>query len=274
MHPTRFLLALLLAAISTLSVAGFYEGLLAAQNGDYHTALQEWQPLAKQGHAGAQFNLGVMYENSQGVPKDFAQAVAWYRKAAEQGHALAQYNLGGMYYNGQGVLKDFAEAAVWYRKAAEQGDAGAQNNLGVMYANGEGVAKNLVIAYALQNLSQAAGNELARSNLSKNETAMQASEIAAAQHLSREMSKPGNLLNALDTYAKRNPTKKQTASSESSNNPFPARPAKRPGVTSCNTNCNNGDCYRTYDNGKKVRFRAKQTFDPFTNQMTWDSGSC
>lgn len=77
-----------------------------------------------------------------------------------------------------------------------------------MYTNGDGVAKNLVIAYALQNLAQAAGNEFARSNLSKNEADMQASEIAAAQQLSREMSKPGNLLKALDNYAKHNPTKK------------------------------------------------------------------
>jgi TPR repeat protein len=50
----------------------------------------------------AQFNLGLMYYNGQGVTQDYSQAADWYRKAAAQGNAAAQYNLGLMYYNGQG----------------------------------------------------------------------------------------------------------------------------------------------------------------------------
>ena len=42
----------------------------------------------------AQYNLGVMYENGQGVPQDYKTAVKWYRLAAEQGDAGAQFNLG------------------------------------------------------------------------------------------------------------------------------------------------------------------------------------
>ena len=41
-------------------------------------------------------------------------------KAAEQGLVQAQYNLGDMYEQGQGVRQDYAEAFRWYRKAAEQ----------------------------------------------------------------------------------------------------------------------------------------------------------
>jgi TPR repeat protein len=52
------------------------------------------QELAEQGDAEAQFNLGVMYANGEGVPKDDVEAVKWYRKSAEQGYALAQFNLG------------------------------------------------------------------------------------------------------------------------------------------------------------------------------------
>jgi TPR repeat protein len=61
-----------------------------------------------------------------------AEAVTWYRKAADQGLAGAQSNLGGMYEKGQGVPQDYAEAANWYRKAGHQGLAEAQNNLGLM----------------------------------------------------------------------------------------------------------------------------------------------
>jgi TPR repeat protein len=47
-------------------------------------------------------------------------------KAAEQGHAAAQYNLGVFYYNGQGVAKDQTTAVQWITNAAEQGHADAQ----------------------------------------------------------------------------------------------------------------------------------------------------
>ena len=72
-------------------------------------------------------NLGVMYDNGDGVPENDAEAVKWYRKAADQGHASAQYNLGVMYSNGEGVPENDAEAVKWYRKAADQGNAMAQH---------------------------------------------------------------------------------------------------------------------------------------------------
>ena len=93
-------------------------GLAAYQTGDFATALKEWQPLAEQGIAEAQYNLGVMYESGNGVVQDYAEAVKWYRLAAEQGYAVAQYNLGLMYDNGDGVVQDYAEAVKWYRLAA------------------------------------------------------------------------------------------------------------------------------------------------------------
>ncbi len=57
---------------------------------------------------------------------------------------------------------------------------------------------------------------------------------------------------------------------------YPARPAppSRPGYVRCNTRCNNADCYRTYSDGRKVRFRAKQKYNSLSGQYEWDSGSC
>ena len=88
---------------------------------DHSEAARWYRKAAEQGHAVAQYNLGVMYKNGQGVKQDHAEAVRWYRKAAEQGQADAQCSLGVMYLNGQGVRQDHAEAVRWYRKAAEQG---------------------------------------------------------------------------------------------------------------------------------------------------------
>ena len=63
------------------------DGWGAYERGDYQTALREWRPLATQGNAPAQFNLGLMYDHGYGVPQDDAEAVKWYRLAAEQGDA-------------------------------------------------------------------------------------------------------------------------------------------------------------------------------------------
>ena len=130
---TALLALTLVVAPVVPSFAGPYEdGLAAYEHGDYATALKLWRPLAEQGDANAQANLGELFANGLGVPQNYAEAVNWWRKAAEQGHAVAQSNLGLMYDNGLGVAQDQAEAVKWYRKAAERGYAGAQFNLGVM----------------------------------------------------------------------------------------------------------------------------------------------
>ncbi len=68
--------------------AGVDEGVAAYERGDYATALRESRPLAEQGNAIAQNNLGLMYDQGRGVPQDDARAVKWYSKAAEQGYVV------------------------------------------------------------------------------------------------------------------------------------------------------------------------------------------
>ena len=60
---------------------------------------------SKQGNAVAQYALGVMYLNGEGIRKNHKEAVKWFSKAAEQGHAKAQYGLGLMYYKGEGGIR-------------------------------------------------------------------------------------------------------------------------------------------------------------------------
>ena len=102
---------------------------------------------AEQGDASAQDDLGLMYADGRGVPRDSTEAVRWYRLAAEQGLADGQKNLGDMYMDGRGVPQDETEAVRWYRLAADQGRAAAQYFLGGMYANGRGVPQDYVAAY-------------------------------------------------------------------------------------------------------------------------------
>ena len=95
---------------------------------DAPTALKEWKPLADQGHADAQYYLGLMYANGEGVPEDDAEAVRWYRLAADQGHADAQYYLGLMYANGEGVLQDNVTAHMWFNIAGANGAEFGRDN--------------------------------------------------------------------------------------------------------------------------------------------------
>ncbi len=121
--PRRIAIGVVLALLVALPATAqdFQKGRAAAQRGDYVTALKEWRPLAEQGHAMAQYKLGLIYERGQGVPKDYYDAVKWFRRAAEQGHANAQYRLGLGYSQGQGVPKSYVQAYMWWSLAALDG---------------------------------------------------------------------------------------------------------------------------------------------------------
>jgi hypothetical protein len=104
----------------------------------------------------------------------------------DAGAADAQYKLGVSYYRGEGVAKDHAGAVRWFRKAAEQGQRNAQDNLGSCYLNGEGVLKDYVEAYRWYNLAAAQGEKDAQKHLSEIEPIMTREQIAEAQRLARE----------------------------------------------------------------------------------------
>lgn len=138
--------------------ADFKRGLGAYKQGDYVTALKEWEPLAEQGDALAQFKLGRMYARGEGVPKNYTTAFKLFTLAAEQGNADAQNNLGVSYIQGEGVLKNPREALKWFLLAAEQGKSKAQNNLGKMYAKGDGVPKDRKVAVKWYRLAAEQGD--------------------------------------------------------------------------------------------------------------------
>jgi TIR domain/Sel1 repeat len=105
-----------------------------------HEAARLYRLSADQGHAGAQCNLGVLYEQGLGgLPKDGREAVRLYKLAADKGDAGAQANLGLMYEDGRGgIAPNEYAAAVLYRLAADQGDAAGQAYLAEMYEHGKG----------------------------------------------------------------------------------------------------------------------------------------
>ena len=113
-----------------------------ASNSDTNKELLLYEKAAGLGSAEAQYNLGRMYDNGDGVSQDQKKAVSLYTKAAEQGYVEAQKALGFMYSNGDGVAKDKKLAFEWYTKAAIRGDVKSQYNLGSMFSLGDGVAQD------------------------------------------------------------------------------------------------------------------------------------
>ena len=101
----------------------------------YQQARELYELSATQGDAGAQYNLGVMYNQHQGqisqynMDQSYERAAEYYEAAARQGMPEAQHNLGLLYATGQGVEQSFESAREWMMKAAEQGDEDAINEL-------------------------------------------------------------------------------------------------------------------------------------------------
>ncbi len=124
--------------------AGFDEAEAAYDRGDYATAISWLRPLVELGHARAQFTLGNMYYDGQGVSQDYAEAVKWWRKAAEQGDPIAQYDLGVAYHNGEGVPQDYVQAHMLYNLAASRFPAGEDRDKAVK--NRDIVAKRMTPA--------------------------------------------------------------------------------------------------------------------------------
>ena len=147
------------SAHSQFALGALYsaEDIQTGTHQDYAKALSWYWKAADQGHAGAQFNVGIFYANGHAVPRDMAVAAEWWRSAAMQGHVEAQFNLGLLYAQGEGVVQNLEEAALWWELAAKQGYAAAQFNLGVMYVKGQGVNEDPAEAVRLWQLSARQG---------------------------------------------------------------------------------------------------------------------
>jgi TPR repeat protein len=171
-------IALFLGLLGLVGCGGYGTG------PDTSDALKQWKPLAEQGNAEAQFNLGVMYDSrlpsytfahsmflgdvvrtQTSVTKDDKEAVRWYRLAADQGYSRAQFNLGMMYEYGVGVATDVKEAIRWDRLAAEQGNIDAQYRLGHIYFQGLGVPQDCKEAAHWHRLAVKQGNYDAQQEL-------------------------------------------------------------------------------------------------------------
>ena len=130
MRTIRTLICYLLAALFLLSCSkNTHHPTRYHQNRVSAEELNRLISKAGNGDKDAQFKLGDIYINGNGVPINYGEALRWYKKAALQGHADAQYSVGLMYDKGHiGIPKNNETAYVWYKLSSEQGQEDAKRN--------------------------------------------------------------------------------------------------------------------------------------------------
>ena len=78
-----------------------------------------YSKAALDGFAGAQNNLGDLYERGEGVTQSFPEAIYWYTQSAMQGEPTSYLSLGEMFYKGLGVNANNNRAAFWLTLASQ-----------------------------------------------------------------------------------------------------------------------------------------------------------
>ena len=172
-----------------------------AANRQMPDAIAAWRKAADKGSSAAMVELGVMYANGSGVPRDERKARVLLERAAEAGNprgvanlaALssntgvqadpvkarsqlskaaetnveAQYQLGMMLAEGEGGPRDDVSARALFEKAAAQGHAGALERMGEFARNGRGGPKDASAARAYYEKAALLGNEDAKAALKR-----------------------------------------------------------------------------------------------------------
>lgn len=104
--------------------------------GNFKDGFSHMLAAAGAGDRAAQYFVAVEYATGGRVSRDPATAALWYRRAAESGHVEAEYNLGIMHLEGDGVAKDFDEGRRRILSAAERGEYLARDFLSRAYSLG------------------------------------------------------------------------------------------------------------------------------------------
>ncbi|MCM1318924.1 MAG: sel1 repeat family protein [Muribaculaceae bacterium] len=145
--------------------ADYAQGERYLNNGEYLDALKAFGKAAKNGNSDAQYRIGMMFLEGEGMNANPEDAAYWFRKAAQNGHAPSQFAIGECFMKGIGVQQDSRMAAEWFWRAAEQGHAEAALYVARMYRDGKGMRQDTERARKYYKKAIAAGLTEAESEL-------------------------------------------------------------------------------------------------------------
>jgi len=185
-------------------------GIEAWQKADYAQAVEIWRPLAENGDADAQFNLGQAYRLGRGLKLDLASAQTWLERAALQGHVDAETTLGLLLF-GNG---NQAEGAKWLKQAADKGEPRALLIFGTALFNGDGVPQDRVLGYAYVSRAAAQGLEPAKATLAQMDQVMPLPERKKGVSIAMEKAKAKAKQTQSAKVMSKKPAPKEIASAE------------------------------------------------------------
>lgn len=138
-----FLTVLILVPTSSVLAGTLERAVELAAHGNFAPAFCLIKPLADGGNAEAQYHLGWMYANGEGMSIDDERAVSYWHRAAQSGHAEAQYRLAIAYLNGEGTRKNMAQAVKWLGHLMRHGEEDARDLLAQLFREREPVVVDL-----------------------------------------------------------------------------------------------------------------------------------
>lgn len=157
---------------------GNYRGYAEFKMAHYAAAKRIWEALDARNFGEAAFNLGILYEDGLGVPRDSQRALAYYRRGADNGSSKATFRLGVIYWFGTPEIpRDVAEGRRYLALAAADGDQDAARYLREATASTDATADPLAAAdrataqgkpaeaVAILNAAAAAGDRRAQTRL-------------------------------------------------------------------------------------------------------------
>ena len=159
---------------------------------DFKKAMELLLLEAEKGSGFAIHDLGKMYLNGLGVPKDESMAEEYFAKAlrafldklpSEKKPAYMQYRIGKMYQQGYGIEQEYSEAALWFQESVDLGNQYAAYSLASLYYYGNGVEQDYHRAFELYRFAAEKGNAYAQYQLAQmlNEGIGTAKDISSAQ---------------------------------------------------------------------------------------------
>ncbi|MFQ6405501.1 tetratricopeptide repeat protein [Methylophilus sp. 'Pure River'] len=154
-----------LCAVSLAQANTLEEAKQKLSQKDYAGAHAIYLSLANQNDAKACYNLGLMYQDGDGVSKNMDEAVKWFTKSAELNYKEAQYTLASLVFQRQIQSISYPQAVTYYEQAAKQGHVKSQLNLGMLYLRGDVIAQDMPAAVQWLNLAASNNNSEAQGYL-------------------------------------------------------------------------------------------------------------
>lgn len=131
------------AASKGYNPAKHYVALRLLKEKNYTEAFKYFREASLANVKESAFYLASFYEAGKATTQDYTEAIKWYEVSAEINNSDAMNNLGLMYQNANGMSQaDYSTAAKWFARAAELGNPSAMNNLGSLYNTGKGVQQS------------------------------------------------------------------------------------------------------------------------------------